>query len=320
MNRRRFLGGMAAISLVDSASAQPRIRRVAVVSVGDVARQPLASLIHGLRELGYQTERDLEIIPATHPSYARLGEKAAEAVKREPEVIVCNGGSATRAAKAATWSIPIVMVVGLDPVEHGFVRTYARPEGNITGIMHSSRILSAKRVELLKELMPGMRRLGVLWSGESATQAGAMKDVENAAKRLGLSAHPVEVSSAAALKAAFTAFSDARVEAIFVVASVLMMREAAEVVRLAGIHKLPTAHSDANAVRLGGLLSYGPDYPAQFRQAAVYVDKILKGAKPAEMPVEQATKFELIVNLKTAKAHGVEIPKSVLIRADEVIQ
>jgi putative ABC transport system substrate-binding protein len=319
MDRRRFLAGLAA-TVAATAHAQPRMRRVAVVAVGDIAKQPLASLVQGLRELGYEAGRNLEVIPATHASYARLAEIAADAVRREPEVIVTYGSTATRAAKAATWTIPIVMVVGVDPIEHGFVRTYARPEGNITGIAHSSHLLSVKRVELLKEVLPGIRRFGVLWSAESASQPAAVKQIAAAATRLGLSMHPVEVSDPRALKDAFVSFAEGRVEALLPVASALLTREMAQVVRLATSHRIPAVYAGADAVRSGGLISYGPDYSAQFRHAAVYVDRIFKGAKPAEIPVEQPTKFEMIVNLKTAKALGIEIPKSVLFRADEVIE
>jgi putative ABC transport system substrate-binding protein len=320
VNRRRFVAGIVGLSLARSANAQPQMRRVAVVSVADVARPPLASLIQGLRELGYEAGRNLEIIPATHASYARLGEMAANAVKRDPEAIVTWGSTATRAAKAATWSIPIVMVVGIDPIEHGFVRTYARPDGNITGIAMSSHLLSVKRVELLKEVLPAVRRFGVLWSAESASQPITIKHIEAAAGRLGLNMHAVEVSDPRALKGAFAKFAEAGVEALLPISSAMLTRESAEIVRLAASHRIPTVYAGAAPVRSGGLISYGPDISAQFRHAAAFVDRILKGAKPAEMPIEQPTKFEMIVNLKTAKALGIEIPKSVLFRADEVIQ
>ena len=320
MKRRRLLIAMAAAPLVAAAQAQPRVRRVAVVSVSDLKRQPLLALVQGLRDLGYEEGRNLELLAPAVAQYGRLAEAAAALVKREPEVIVTWGTTATRAAKAGTWTIPIVMVVGTDPVKSGFVRTLARPEGSITGIVTNIQMLSVKRVEVLKEILPGIRRVGILWSAESATQAGTMKDIQDAAVALGLSVHAVEVSDPRKLKAAFDSLSDARVEAIIPANSALLTREAAEIARLAVAHKLAVVYPERAAVQQGGLISYGPDESALFRRVAVYVDRILKGAKPGEMPVDQPTKFEMIINLKTAKALGIEIPKAVLFRADEVIQ
>ena len=320
MKRRRLLIAVAAAPLFAAAQAQPRVRRVAVVSVSDLKRPPLLALVQGLRDLGYEEGRNLELLAPAVAQYGRLAEAAAALVKREPEVIVTWGTTATRAAKAATWTIPIVMQVGTDPIKSGFVRTLARPEGNITGIVTNVQVLSVKRVELLKELLPGVRRVGILWSAESATQAGTMKDIETAALGLGLSVYPVEVSDARALKAAFDSLSGARVEALIPANSALLTREAAEIARLAVAHKLPAVYPERAAVRQGGLISYGPDESVLFRRVAVYVDRILKGAKPGEMPVEQPSKFEMIVNLKAAKDIGIEIPKTLLFRVDEVIQ
>jgi putative ABC transport system substrate-binding protein len=322
MNRRCFVAALAAgLAAPRVVNAQPRSRRVALVTIADLTRQPLASLVHGLRELGYEEGRSLEFLPSTAGgSYARLGEAAKEAVTREPDVIVTDGSTATRAAKAATWTIPIVMVVGVDPIEHGFVRKLARPEGNITGIATSGQLLSAKRLELLKEILPQARKVGVLWSGESAQQMASLKLIEAAAPRFGLSVIPAEVRKPSALPAAFAALSDAGVHALVPVSSSMFEREVAEIVRLVAVHKIPAVHPRAIWPRNGGLLSYGSDQEANFRRAAVIVDKILKGAKPGDLPVEQPSKFELVINLKAAKALGIEIPKSVLFRADEVIQ
>jgi putative ABC transport system substrate-binding protein len=321
MKRRGFLGGIAALSLLRSARAQPRMRRVALVTIADLKRQPLASLVHGLRELGYEEGRNLELLPSTaEGSYAKLGAAAKAAVDRQPEVILTDGSTATRAVKAVTWTIPIVMVVGVDPVEHGFVRQLARPEGNITGIAHSGQVLSAKRVELLKEVMPGARRIGVIWSGESASQAASLKIIEAAAARLGIGVFPVEVRQASALKAAFGTLADARVDALVPAPNSMFDREVKEIIRLSVAHKIPSVHSGEVWARSGALLTYGSDRPAEYRRAAALIDKILRGAKPADLPVEQPTKFKLIVNLNAARALDIEIPIAVLFRADEVIQ
>jgi len=320
MKRRYFLAASGSLLLPLPARAQPRMRRVGVVSVGELKRQPLASLVQGLRELGHEEGRNLELLAPTASQYGRLEELAAVLVKREPEVIVTWGTTATRAAKAATWTTPIVMVIGGDPVASGFVRSLARPEGNITGISTSAQALSLKRVELVREMLPGIRRIGLLWSGESGSQAITMKRVEDAAVKMGLAVHDAEVSDPRALKAAFEALSAAKVEALIPIASALLNRESAEIAKLALARRIPVIAYEDNAVRAGALVSYGPDYPAQFRRAATLVDRVLKGAKPAEMAVEQPTKFELVINLKTAKTLGIEIPKEVMFRADEVIQ
>jgi putative ABC transport system substrate-binding protein len=291
-----------------------------VVSVNDLRRPPLASLVHALRDLGYEEGRNLELLAPVAAQYGGLEAMAASLAKREPEVFVAYGTTATRAAKAATWTIPIVMLVGTDPIKSGFVRSLARPEGNITGIVTNIQMLAVKRVELLKEMLPGVRRVGVLWSAESATQAGTMKDIETAALRLGLSVHSVEVSDPRALKAAFDKLSGAHVEAFIPANSALFIRERAEVARLAASHKLPAVYPDPSIVREGGLISYGPDEAAQFRRVAEFVDRILKGAKPGDLAVEQPSKYEMLINVKAAKALGIEIPKSVLFRANEVIQ
>jgi len=318
--RRRLLLATAALPWAGTAWAQPRKRRIAVVSVTDLKRPPLVSLVHGLRELGYEEGRDIELLAPIAGQYARLDEVAADLIKREPEVLVAYGTTATRAAKAATWTIPIVMVVGTDPVKSGFVRTLARPEGNITGIVSNAQMLSVKRVELLKEILPKIRRVGILWSAESATQARTMKEMETAALQRGLEVHRVEVSDPRELQTAFRSLSSAGVEAFLPTNSALLLREGSQVARLAVEHKLPGVHSDYNTVRQGGFVSYGSDEPALFRRIAVFVDRILKGAKPGDIPVEQASNYLLAVNLKTAKALGVEIPKTVLFRADESIQ
>jgi putative ABC transport system substrate-binding protein len=249
-----------------------------------------------------------------------LSTAAGEAVGRGAEVIVTDSSSATRAAKAATSAIPIVMVVGVDPVEYGFVKTLAHPDGNITGIAHSAQFLSAKRLELLKEVLPSLRRVGVLWNGESASQAASLKLTENAAAKLGLKVLPADVRQPRDLPAAFASLSKAGAQALVTVPSAAMAPHYDEILRLAGVHKMPVVSSRPDEPRKGALFSYGSDWQASFRRAAVFVDKILKGAKPADLPVEQPTKLEMVVNLRTARALGIVIPQKVLVRADEVIQ
>ena len=213
-----------------------------------------------------------------------------------------------------------MMVVGVDPIEHGFVRTYARPEGNITGLANSGQLMSAKRLELLREVVPGIKRLGVLWSPESASQATSLRLIEKTATRMGITVHGAEINGPGDLKGAFDRLALARVEAVLPTASGVLNKVSNEVSRLAQAHRMPTMFTDSTSVRSGGLISYGPDFAAQFYRAASYVDRILKGAKPGDLPVEQPTKFELLINLKTATAIGIEIPNAVQFRADEFIR
>ena len=321
MRRRVFIASIGALCAADTAWAQPRMRRVAFVTIADPSQQPLSALVQGLRDLGYQEGRNIEfVLPTAGGKYAGLAEAARDAVKRQPEVIVTDASTATKAAMAATSTIPIVMVTGVDPVERGLVRQLSRPEANVTGIAHSSQLLSAKRVELLKEVMPAIRSVGVLWSGESASQGDSLKITEAAGKRLGLSVLQAEVREPEALKGACAKLSEARAKAVLPMPSAMLDRQRDELLALAATHKMAVVYSNENGARSGALMSYGADWRDSFRRAAVYVDKILKGAKPAELPIEQQYKLFLIINLKTARALGIEIPKSVLFRADEVIE
>jgi putative ABC transport system substrate-binding protein len=321
MNRRLFLAGMGAICVPCQVHGQARMRRVALVTIADLKRQPLASLVDGLRQLGYEEGRNLELLPSiAEGTYGKLAAAAKAAVDRHPDVIVTDGSTATRAVKAATQTIPVVMVVGSDPVEHGFVRQLARPEANITGIAHNGQALAAKRVELAKEVIPRLRRIGVIWSSESATQAATLKIIETAAARLEIGVFAVDVREASGLTPAFARLADARVEALIPAPNSMYDREVRQITNLAATNNIPVVHNGVVWAQNGALITYASDRMAEYRRAAVLVDKILKGAKPAELPVEQPTKFDLVINLKTAKALGIEIPKSVLFRADRVIE
>jgi len=321
MNRRDLLLAAGGLFVHTHAGAQPAPRRVAVVAVGSLDRQPLASLVEGLRALGYEGGRNLELSPpAAKQGYAALAALAADAVRNRAEVIVAFGTTATQAAVKATTSIPIVIVVGTDPVEMGFVRNYARPEGNVTGQAHAAQELVAKRMALLKEVVPALRRLGVVWNPASSGQAASLRIVEQESRRMGVSVHPVEVRGPADFERARAAIAAAKVDALIIVPSTQFLELGRDLVRLATAARLPAAFTHADFVDIGGLMSYSPDLKDQFRHAAGYVDRILKGAKPSELPVEQPVKFELVINRKTARALGVAIPQSVLLRADRVIE
>ncbi|HYN12279.1 MAG TPA: ABC transporter substrate binding protein, partial [Burkholderiales bacterium] len=235
MNRRRFASGLAAVSLAMPFSLraqQPaRLRRVAIVGIGDLEKFPLSSVVKGMRELGYHDGRNVEYFrPIARGSYEDLAGLATAAVNRQAEVIVTYGSTATAAVKAATRDIPIVMLLGVDPVRLGFVGNLARPEGNITGIVTGTRLLAAKQVELVKDAVPGARRLAVLWSATSATQADTLKIVEAAATRLGLVVVPIEVNRPDDLKTLSTALSKARADVLLTIGTAMLTARRDEVV------------------------------------------------------------------------------------------
>jgi ABC-type uncharacterized transport system substrate-binding protein len=320
MMRRRFCAAtlaMAALPLM----AQSSQRRVAIIGIGDLSRHPLSSLIDGLWELGYERGRNLDVLPPiSRGAYEALLPRALAAAEWHAEVMVALGDTATRAAKNATASIPIVMTTGTDPAQRGYVKNLARPEGNITGFTTANQQIAVKRIELLREIAPKMRRLGILWGRGSANQAETVKIAETMAARGGASVHSVELKDADAITGALESLASARVDALFYVNSALFGARYPDIVHWAAAQKVPVVYTDSSLARMGGLASYGWNAPALYRRVAMYVDRILKGAKPAELPVEQPTKLEVVINLKTAQASGIRIPQSALLRADEVIQ
>jgi putative ABC transport system substrate-binding protein len=237
------------------------------------------------------------------------------------DVIVAEGAAATRAARHATRTIPIVMTGVTDPVGQGLVTSLARPGGNTTGVSLLNEELPGKRLELLKEMVPQRTRIAVLVNPALPAYASHMHNLTVAARALGLHLHVVEVRRADELEGAFAAMSRAGVDALIVIAEpALMDGLRGEIADLATTSRLPAMYDWRMYVETGGLISYGPSLPAVYRRAATYVDKILKGAPPADLPVEQPTKFELVINLKTAKALGLTVPPALLLLADEVIQ
>jgi ABC-type uncharacterized transport system substrate-binding protein len=245
---------------------------------------------------------------------------AAELVSMKPDVLLAGGASASIAAKNATITVPVVFVGVPDPLASKLVDSLARPGGNVTGLTNFAVQLSAKRLEYLKEAIPGLSRVGLLINPNVQITRRYIEESEAAAATLRLTIQLVEVRSVGELEPAFDAMVKARVQAVAVNAEGLFFQGRAIVARLALSRRLPTCVYSRETLEAGALMSYGPDQRAIFRRAATYVDKILKGAKPAELPVEQPTRFEFIVNLKTAGALGVKIPQIVLLRADQVIE
>ncbi len=330
MDRREFTARLALVALAVSGavSAQPvrKVYRIGILGVGttsDMAGpQPswpsTKALLGGMRDLGYVYGEQY----VTEPRGAggnpdRFPALAAELVRLKVDVILAGGGPALPALRQATTTIPIVMAASGDPVADGYVQSLAHPGGNITGLSLQSTETTAKRLELLKELVPGPAPVAVLWDRGSNQ---SWKATEVFARERGWKILPVEIRDANAIEAAFKMATDGHANAVLVFAAGVLFPRAPRVAELAARSRLPAIYELRQYVDAGGLISYGANINQIWRQAAGFVDKILKGAKPGDLPIEQPTKFELVINLKTAKALGLSIPQSLLLRADEVIQ
>jgi ABC-type uncharacterized transport system substrate-binding protein len=276
----------------------------------------------GLQELGYVEGKTIVIAYRfAEEKRDRLPELAAELVRLKVDLIVAHTGSAARAAKQATQTIPIVMVgVGWDPVETGLVESLARPGGNLTGLTNLGLELSRKRLELLTEIVPRGSRVAVLWDGANPANRLNVHELETAAHALGLTVQAWEVQGTEDFERLFAALTQERPDALYVAGGPLMGTNRKRIADFAFKSRLPSVYEWRGAVEDGGLMSYGPNGAAAQRRAASYVDKILKGAKPGDLPVEQPTKFELILNLRTAQALGVTFSPTLLLLADEMIK
>ena len=277
---------------------------------------------HGLRELGYVEGKNI-VIEYRHAEgkLDRLHPLAAELVRLKVEVLVMGGGGAsTGSGKEATKTIPIVMVAAVDPVAQGFVTSLARPGGNVTGLSTLSPEISGKRLELLKEIVPKLSRVAVLGTSTGTATALSLKEVEPAAGALGVKLQFLDVLAPKDVEPAFRAASKGRAEGVLVLTGPVINLQRKQIAELAAKNRLPAIYPFPDYVEAGGLMSYSANIVDLYRRAATYVDKILKGAKPADLPVEQPIKFEFIINLKAAKQIGLTIPPNVLARADKVIK
>jgi putative tryptophan/tyrosine transport system substrate-binding protein len=328
MDRRAFTAGAVAalLAAAPSASTQPagRVYRLGILSPAKAPDPSILTSVNlapiALRELGYVEGQNLAIerrFAEDRPE--RLPALARELVQRHPDVILAQSGPAVQAARAATSTVPIVMVsLAGDPVQRGYVQSLARPGGNITGVALTSEAqLTGKRLELIKETVPQAVRIAVLAESRTANSS-QVEEAERAARALGITLVVVSVS-AGDYDRTFATMRAERVEALVVLASTTFSRDRKPIVALAARYRLPTIY-DLDVAADGGLLSYGVDVVAVSQRAAAYIDRIFKGATPAELPVEQPRAFTLTVNLKTARALGLTIPPAVLARADEVIQ
>lgn len=323
MNRRESVFALVALGAMPFARAQQagRIPRIAYISFTKRGTTPLFDVfIQGMRDLGY-VEGKTCVITAYYADEIpeRLASLAAELVTQKPDVIVAVATPAIRAVQLVTKTIPIVMCPATDPVGSGFVASLARPGGNITGVANLTIDLSAKMVQLLRETVPRATRIALLRTA-NPTHPAQIKEVQDAAKVHGLTVFPVTARSGEEIEMAFPLISKEKAEALIVLADPMLVAQRQKIADLAAKQKLPAVYQFREHVVSGGFLSYGPRLPDLYRLATVYVDKILRGAKPGDLPVELPTRFELIINLKTAKTLGIMIPQSVLARADEVIQ
>jgi ABC-type uncharacterized transport system substrate-binding protein len=275
----------------------------------------------GLRELGYVEGKNIFIeYRYANGKLDRLPALAAELIGLKVDVIVTTSPAPTRAAKEATSTIPIVFAQDADPVASGFVASFARPGGNITGLSTLAPELSGKRLELLKEVVPKLSRVAVLGTSSIPSTAPTLKETELAAGTFKVQLQYLDVLDAKDIEAAFRAASKGRVDAVLVLAGPVVLPERTQIAKLAVKSRLPAIYPQTEFTEAGGLMYYGANTPELFRRAATYVDKILKGGKPSDLPVEQPTKFELVINLKAAKQIGLTIPPNVLARADKVIK
>ena len=316
--------GVSALA-TPAADAQPaaRVPRVGVLSgvAASFAAPYIEAGREGLRELGYVEGRNiLGEFRFAGGTASSLPDLAADLVRVKVDVIIAVGDRAVDAAKHATNTIPIVMVAGGDPIRSGFVATLARPSGNITGLSSLLPEMDAKLLELLKEATPHASRVAVLWNPQSHGGTLGYNAMKAAAPSLGIMLQSLEVRTPDEIDRAFATMMDDRIGAFVVLTDPLTFGQRRRILELAAKHKLPGMYEVREFVNEGGLISYGPSLAAMMRRAAAYVDKILKGAKPADLPVEQPTKFELVINLKIAKALGLTLPPSFLLRADQVIE
>jgi putative ABC transport system substrate-binding protein len=275
----------------------------------------------GLREFGYVEGKNIVIEYRNSDGIsARLAALAAELVRFKADIIVTGGGPSTRAAKNATSTIPIVMTNDPDPVANGFVASLARPGGNVTGLSTLAPEISGKRLEILREVIPKLSRMAVLGTSTSPAYAPVIREIELAAKALKLQLQYQDVLDSKDIETAFRAATNGRADALLTLNSGILNSQRAQIVELAVKNRLPAMYSQNEYVEAGGLMFYGVSLLDLSHRAATYVDKILKGAKPADLPVEQPKKFEFIINLKAAKQIGLTIPPNVLVRADRVIR
>jgi putative tryptophan/tyrosine transport system substrate-binding protein len=316
--------GLFAALLAGEAQQPTRVHRIGYLLGTTREQEPfLETFLEAMRALGYVEGQNLVMeYRAAKGQYERFPAFAAELVRLKVDVLLVVITSAALAAKDATTTIPIpIVMLGVgDPVGSGLVASLARPGGNVTGVTSLSVDLMGKQLELLKAMLPTLSRVAILWEPANLAHVLRVREADMAAQRLGVQLHRVEARGPEAFDRAFADMTRAHAGALLVLGGNIAYEHRRRLAELAATSRLPTMHNVRPFVEAGGLMAYGPTSRDLRRRAAVYVDKILKGAKPADLPVEQPTKFELVINLKTAKTLGLTIPQSILVRADELIQ
>jgi putative ABC transport system substrate-binding protein len=328
VSRRRFglsLCALVAVPAMARAQAQtariPRIGYLQAVVPQNGTSPLLEDFRQGLRDLGYAEGRNIELeIRWGEGHLERLPALAADLVRLNVDVIVAVNSPSVLAAKKATRTIPIVMPLSSDPVGDGLVASLARPGGNITGLSLMAPELSAKRLQLLKEAFPKLRPVAALWNPDYVGMAARFRQTQGAAPSVGMEVRSVEIRDSGELERALAELDRDRPGALLLLADPLTLSQRLRIVEFAAEQKLPAMYELSQFVDAGGLMSYGPNIDDIVRRSATYVDRILKGAKPADLPIEQPAKFELVINLRTAKAMGIAIPQPVLLQADRVIE
>jgi ABC-type uncharacterized transport system substrate-binding protein len=313
---------LLAVTVIAEAQQPKKVPRIGYLSlIGTPNQLRVDAFRQGLRQLGYAEGKNIVIdVRGAEGKLDRLNELAAELVRLKVEVIVTLGPAPTRAAKAATATIPIVMTQDPDPVGNGFVASLARPGGNITGLSTQAPEISGKQLELLKETVPKLSHLAVFGTSTIPGHALSLREIGLASGALNVQLQYLDVLGPKDIETAFEAASKGRAEALIVLGGAILISQRARILEFTARSRLPAIYENPLAVDQGGLMSYGVNRADLDRRAATYVDKILKGAKPADLPVEQPTKFEFVINLKTAKQIGLTIPPNVLARADRVIK
>jgi putative ABC transport system substrate-binding protein len=315
--------GLLAAPLAAEAQPAAKLARIGWLSPGSTSSHGpfLAAFQEGLRELGYMEGKNIAIeYRWAEGRVDRLPQLVTELIQLKVDVLVTAGAPGIRAAKQATTTIPIVMAVGGDPVGSGFVASLARPGGNITGLSNLAEDLVAKLLELLREAVPGGSRVAVLYNPANPAHVSFRRVIQSAARTMGVTLLPVEGRGPHDFDGAFATMLQQRAEGLVELPDPMFLTERNRLADLASRNRMPAIYGFREHVAAGGLMAYGVNLRDSYRRAATYVDKILKGAKPADLPVEQPTRFELVINLKTAKALGLTIPRSLLLRADEVIE
>ena len=325
MKRREFiavLGSAATWPLAARAQQPAKVAQIGFLGPAPAATYlpRLEALRAGLRDLGYVEGKNIAIEFRWAERVEQLPEMAAELVRMKVDIILASSSTYVEAARQATKTIPIVFAVHADPVGVGHVASLARPGGNITGLSTLLTDLAPKELEILKEALPQTTRIGILWNPTTPSHGPAVRAVEAAGQKLGVQLLLVPARSVEEFDGAFSTMTRERMGSLLVIGSPLAFSQRVPLAELALKHRLPGMFQSRENVEAGGLMSYGVDYNDLHRRAALYIDKILKGVKPADLPVEQASKYELIINLKTANTLGLAIPESLLLRADKVIE